>query len=98
MDAHYRINLLLSLSATLLSFLFLEGTTAWLVAFFNYSVLTVELLNTAIERAVDTATEEFSETAKLAKDAAAAAVLTVGLFAAAADLYFLIPAILRRLL
>lgn len=39
------------------------------------AVISLELLNTAVERAVDTATEEFMPAAKLAKDAAAAAVL-----------------------
>ena len=40
-------------------------------------VISAEMINTAIERAVDTATKEFSETAKLAKDAAAGAVLVL---------------------
>lgn len=38
-------------------------------------VLFAELVNTAIEEATDTATIEFSETAKFAKDASAGAVL-----------------------
>lgn len=38
-------------------------------------VLVCELINTAVENAVDTATREFSVTAKIAKDVAAGAVL-----------------------
>lgn len=47
------------------------------------AVISAELLNTAIERAVDTATKEFSDTAKLAKDAAAGAVLILACAAVA---------------
>lgn len=39
------------------------------------SVISAELVNTAIERAVDTATEDIKLSAKIAKDAAAGAVL-----------------------
>lgn len=38
-------------------------------------VMAAELVNTAIEKAVDTASKEFSNTAKFAKDTAAGAVL-----------------------
>lgn len=39
------------------------------------SVISAELFNTALENAVDTATEKYSKTAKAAKDISAAAVL-----------------------
>lgn len=45
------------------------------------SVITCEMLNTGIERAVDTATSEYSETAKLAKDISAGAVFICAVFA-----------------
>ena len=44
-------------------------------------VMTAELINTGIENAVDTATNEYSETAKLAKDVSAGAVLLCAVFA-----------------
>ncbi|WP_457680476.1 diacylglycerol kinase [Thermovibrio sp.] len=97
-DRHFRINLFLSLTGTALSLVFLEGSLRLVVAFVNYMVLVVELLNTAVERAVDTATTEFKESAKLSKDASAAAVLSVGLFALALDLIFLLPKIVKELL
>ena len=43
-------------------------------------VITSELINTGIENAVDTATDQYSETAKLAKDASAGAVLVFAAF------------------
>ena len=42
-----------------------------------FAVISAELFNTAVERAVDTATSEIKPTAKLAKDAAAGAVLMI---------------------
>ena len=42
-----------------------------------FAVISAELINTAIEKAVDTATKEISPTAKFAKDVAAGAVLVV---------------------
>ena len=48
----------------------------WAVLFLTIGlVITAELVNTAVENAVDTATSEISQTAKTAKDTAAGAVL-----------------------
>lgn len=58
--------------------------TEWAVLILTISaVITAELFNTGIERAVDTATDEIKESAKLAKDSAAAAVLCSAIGAAA---------------
>ena len=46
-------------------------------------VITTELLNTAVEAAVDVATEGFDPTAKISKDIAAGAVLVASLNALA---------------
>ncbi len=96
-DTHFRINLTLSLTGTLLSLILLEGCLKVVVALVNWLVLAFELMNTALERAVDTATSEFKPTAKLAKDSSSAAVLTVGVFALLCDILFLLPQIFRRL-
>ena len=42
-----------------------------------FAVISAELINTAIEKAVDTATSEIKPVAKLSKDAAAGAVLVL---------------------
>ncbi len=42
-----------------------------------FSVISAELMNTAVEKAVDTATSEIKPIAKLSKDASAGAVLVV---------------------
>ena len=50
--------------------------TEWAVLVLTVSaVITAELINTAVENAVDTAVRDFSPTAKAAKDIAAGAVL-----------------------
>lgn len=96
-DRHYRINFFLSMLGTGLSIALLKGELSLIVALSNYLVFVVELINTAVERAVDTATREYRESAKLAKDASAAAVLSIGLFALVLDVKFLLPEIVKRL-
>lgn len=44
-----------------------------------FAVISAELFNTAIEKAVDTATDEIKESAKFAKDASAGAVLVLAI-------------------
>ncbi|MFC4639296.1 diacylglycerol kinase [Deinococcus hohokamensis] len=61
-------------------------------------VLGLELLNTAVEAVVDLASPGVHPLAKVAKDAAAAAVLLGSLGALGVGLYVLLPPLLRRLL
>jgi diacylglycerol kinase len=60
-------------------------------------VISLELMNTAIESAVDIKTSEFQPLAKKAKDVAAGAVLVFSLFSAAIGLIIFIPHILAVL-
>jgi len=92
-DEHFRINLTLSLTGVFLSLILLSGCERILVALINYLVLVLESVNTAIERAVDTATSEFHPLAKASKDLAATAVLLIGVFALLIDLIYLLPKI-----
>ena len=58
--------------------------TEWAILFLAIGlVITAELVNTAVENAVDTATSEISQTAKTAKDAAAGAVLFAAIISVA---------------
>lgn len=59
-------------------------------------VLFAELINTALERAVDAFSEDYSEAAKNAKDSAAGAVLICALGAAAAGIAVLFDAVRLR--
>ena len=58
--------------------------TEWAILFLAIGlVITAELVNTAVESAVDTATSEISQTAKTAKDTAAGAVLFAAIISVA---------------
>lgn len=58
------------------------------------AVLAAELINTAIERAVDIASPEKSPLAEAAKDIAAGAVLVMSLFAAAVGFIIFLPKVI----
>lgn len=60
-------------------------------------VIAAELINTAVERTVDLATQERHPLAKAAKDTASAAVLAAVLFAAIAGAIIFIPHLWRVL-
>ena len=60
-------------------------------------VMALELVNTAVEAVVDLVTEERKPLAKLAKDAAAGAVLIAAIMAAIAGMIIFIPKLLESL-
>jgi len=57
----------------------------------------LEMVNTAVEAVVDLVTEERKPLAKLAKDAAAGAVLIAAIMAAIAGMIIFIPKLLESL-
>ena len=57
----------------------------------------MEMVNTAVEAVVDLVTEERKPLAKLAKDAAAGAVLIAAIMAAIAGMIIFIPKLLESL-
>lgn len=69
----------------------------WILASIAF-VWTAECVNTAVERTVDMSIGDSRHPlAKVAKDAAAAAVLVASLFALAAGLIILLPAVIEKL-
>ena len=64
---------------------FFEITRTQLAVIFlaNMAVVAAELINTAVERTVDLAGEEYTKNGKIAKDTAAGAVLVCAIFAVA---------------
>lgn len=54
-------------------------------------ILSLELVNTAVEAVVDLVTEEKKPLAKIAKDTAAGAVLVAAIMAAAVGLVIFVP-------
>ncbi len=96
-DEHFRINLTLSLVGVILSLMLLSGCERVLVAMVNYLVLVFEAVNTAIERAVDTATTSYHPLAKASKDLGATSVLLIGIFALIIDVIYLIPPLMEAI-
>ncbi len=69
--------------------------TEWIICFLLFGmIMALECVNTAIEAVVDLVTEEIHPKAKLAKDAAAGAVLIAAIFAAIVGLMIFIPKLL----
>ena len=64
----------------------------WCICFVLFGlIMSLELMNTAVESVVDLVTEERRPLAKLAKDAAAGAVLIASIMAAVAGLIIFLP-------
>jgi diacylglycerol kinase (ATP) len=79
------------------------GLTFWLrvdpvpILLASGLVLSLELVNTALEALTDLAAPTYHPLAKRAKDTAAASVLLASLFALLVGLFHLLPPLLRRL-
>ena len=68
----------------------------WCVCFSLFGlVMALEMVNTAIEAVVDLVTEEKRPLAKLAKDAAAGAVLVAAIMAAIAGVIMFLPEVIQ---
>ena len=71
------------------------SVTEWLICIaWIASVISAELINTAIEAVVDMTVQEYNAYAKIAKDVAAGAVLVVAIGAAVSGLLIFLPKLL----
>ncbi len=83
-ERNFRIHLTVGAYVLLFAGYFPLTRSEWAVLLLTLGLVpTAEAINTAIEKAVDTATSERRETARIAKDAAAGAVLLAALAAVA---------------
>lgn len=81
-EAHLRFHIMIAVLISVFAYFYGITPTEWAVLFLTIgAVLGAELLNTAIEQAVDTATKEICPSAKFAKDAGAGAVLVLAVLA-----------------
>lgn len=75
-ERHMKVHAAAAVAAAALGFAFSISLAEWAVIVLAVTiVVTAEIVNTAIERAVDLASPDLHPAAKLAKDAAAGAVL-----------------------
>ncbi|HAE43722.1 MAG TPA: diacylglycerol kinase [Clostridiales bacterium] len=81
---NFRIQLLILLLAILIGLLLNISSAHWVMLLIvSCLVLTLEIINTAVENIVDMITDEYHESAEKAKDAAAGAVLLASFFSVA---------------
>lgn len=91
-ERNMKIHICAAAAVTIAGFVFRISPTEWLVCLILFAlVMGAELINTAVEAAVDLACPEKHPTAKLAKDAAAGAVLIIAIFSAIAGIVIFLP-------
>lgn len=92
------VHLMISLFVIIAGCFFEISTLEWLICFlFMGLVMSAELMNTALEAVVDLVSPEKHPLAKIAKDAAAGAVMIVAFFAALSGAIIFLPKIIEML-
>ncbi len=80
-EKNLRFHFMIANLIVIFAYFFRISRVEWAILIFAIALMFFsELINTALENAVDTATKEYSATAKLAKDISAGAVLVAALF------------------
>ncbi|MFX3623791.1 MAG: diacylglycerol kinase family protein [Ectobacillus sp.] len=91
-ERNVRIHLAIAAIVIACGLYFQVETEEWIVLLLTIGiVISIEMLNTAVEKAVDLTTSEFHPLAKLAKDIAAGAVLLFSFVAAIIGTVIFLP-------
>jgi undecaprenol kinase len=91
-EEHMRVHIALAVVAIAAAAAVRISKWEWLILLLAIgSVITLELINTAIERVVDLVTTDFHPLAKAAKDIAAAAVLFAAIIAVIIGILIFLP-------
>ena len=94
-ERNIKIHLVFMFLVIICGFLFQLSITEWLVCILLFGlVISLELVNTAIEAVVDLCTQEYHPLAKIAKDTAAGAVLISAIATVVIGLIIFVPKIL----
>lgn len=94
-ERNIKIEIFMGICASILGFLLKINAVEWAIIVLVISmVICLELVNTAIERAVDLTTKEYQELAKAAKDVSAGAVLVMSMFSVVIGIIIYLPKIL----
>ncbi|GIN70970.1 diacylglycerol kinase [Bacillus sp. J14TS2] len=95
-EKNFQIHLVSAVIVIILSFLLRLDKIEWIFMMISiFGVMALELVNSAMERAVDLATDKIQPLAKQAKDLAAAAVLIYTLMAVLIGILILGPKIIQ---
>ncbi len=81
-EENFRREIIIGIITLILSYILKISQTEYIIVLIMIAlVLTSEVINTAIEKTVDLYTNKYNETAKIAKDVSAFAVLLMSIFA-----------------
>ena len=91
-EANMKIHLVFTVLVIICGFIFEISATEWMFCFLSFGlVISMEMMNTSIEKYVDLIKPEYNIDAGKAKDIAAGAVLISALFAAIVGLIIFVP-------
>ena len=97
-EKNFQFHLVSAAAVSVLGFIFSISWIEWLfVCSAIFGMLTLELFNSSIERAVDLVTEDYHELAKAAKDMASGAVFVFAVYAVVVGMIIFLPKIWRLL-
>lgn len=97
-ERNIKLEILAAIIVSVAGFILKITLTEWLVMLLVISmVLSLELINTAIERCVDLVTKDYHDLAKAAKDASAGAVFMMSLFSIIIGIVIFLPKIINLL-
>lgn len=91
-ERNIKIEIFLAIIASILGFMLKISIIEWIVIILLIAlIISLELINTAIERCVDLVTKDYHDLAKVSKDMAAGAVLVASLFSVIVGLLIFLP-------
>ena len=97
-ESNFRFHLTAAIIVCIAAFYFSINKMEWLFVMTAIGgMLSLELINTAIEKVVDLVTEEYHPLAKAAKDAAAGAVFVYAVFSMIVGIIIFLPKIWNML-
>lgn len=95
-EKNFRIELFMMGLVLMAGIYFRVSSMEWLILLLTIAlVLTLEMVNTSIERCVDLVTKEYHELAKNAKDVAAGAVFVMSIFSVCIGIVIFLPKIIE---
>ena len=97
-ERNIKIEIFFGICASIMGFILNISIIEWsIIVLVIAMVLCLELINTAVERAVDLTTKEYRELAKAAKDVSAGAVLVMSMFSVIIGILIFLPKLLELL-
>ena len=94
-ERNVKIEILFGIMVSIAGFIIHISIFEWLIIVLTIAmVITLEFVNTAIERVVDLVTTDYKELAKVSKDVAAGAVLFMSMFSVIIGIVIFLPKII----